>query len=113
MEITINDQTKIFAIQKEFSEIFPSLKLEFYSKPSEAGGSPSAKIMRHISKTIAECRTVHSSGSITVQPQMTIGELEQAFQDVYGLSVLIFSKSANDWIQVTETKDWTLAKQNE
>lgn len=83
MEITINDQRKIFAVQKEFNEMFPYLILEFYSKPNKRGGSPSKKPMKHISKTIADCRTIHSSGNITIQPQMTVGELEQSFRDVY------------------------------
>ena len=56
MEITINDHRKIFAIQKEFSDMFPFLRLEFYSKPHKAGGSASEKLMKHISKSIAECR---------------------------------------------------------
>jgi len=113
MEITINDNRKIFAIQKEFSDMFPFLKLEFYSKPHKSGGAPSTKPMKHISKTIAECRTIHSSGFITIQPQMTLGELEQGFRDVYGLSTQVFCKSGNEWQETTGTDDRTLEKQNE
>jgi hypothetical protein len=112
MEITINDQRKIFAVQKEFSDMFPFLKLEFFSKSNKGGGAPSTKLMKHISKTIAECRTIHSSGFMTIQPQMTIGELEQAFRDIYGLSIEVFRKSENSWLDTSETGDWTLEKQN-
>lgn len=112
MEITINDQRKIFAVQKEFSEMFPFLKLEFYSKSNKGGGAPSKKPMKHISKSIADCRTIHSSGYLTIQPKMTIGELEQNFRDIYGLSTLVFRKSGNMWIETTENADWTLEKQN-
>jgi uncharacterized pyridoxal phosphate-containing UPF0001 family protein len=112
MQITINDQRKIFAVQKEFSEMFPHLKLEFYSKSNKGGGSPSPKPMKHISKSIADCRTIHTSGVITIQPQMTVGELEQSFRDIYGLATQVFRKSGNNWIETTETVDWTLEKQN-
>ena len=112
MQITINDQRKIFAVQKEFSEMFPQLKLEFYSKSNKEGGTPSAKLMKHISKTIADCRTIHSSGAITIQPQMTVGELEQSFRDIYGLAAQVFRRSGDNWIETTETDDWTLEKQN-
>jgi hypothetical protein len=43
MKLTINDSRKIFAIQHEFSEIFPCLKVEFFAKPPKAGGVPSQK----------------------------------------------------------------------
>lgn len=112
MEITINDQRKIFAVQKEFSEMFPHLKLEFYSKSNKGGGAPSQKPMKHISKTIADCRTIHSSGFITIKPQMTVGELEQGFRDVYGLSTQVFRESGNDWIEATENSEWSLEKHN-
>jgi hypothetical protein len=112
MEITINDQRKIFAVQKEFSDMFPFLKLEFYSKPSKPGGSSSGKLMKHISKTIAECRTIHSSGFFTIQPQMTVGELTQRFMDIYGLSVLVFRKYAGQWLETSDAANFTLEKQN-
>lgn len=112
MEITINDHRKIFAVQKEFSEMFPFLKLEFYAKPAKQGGMASMKLMKHISKTIAECRTVHSPGNLTIQPQMTPGELEQNFRDVYGLSAHVFRKAGNVWVEADSNESLTLEKQN-
>ncbi len=112
MEIIINDQRKVFAIQKEFNEMFPFLKLEFYSKSNEGGGSPSTKIMEHSGKTITECRTIHSSGHITIQPQMTVTELEQNFRDVYGLSIQVSRKLGDNWLQTVKAEGWTLEKQN-
>ncbi len=113
MEITINDQRKIFAIQKEFSDFFPFLKLEFYSKSNTEGGIPSKKPMKHISKTIAECRTIHNSGHIKIQSKMTVAELEQSFRDVYGLSLEVLRKSSDGWVKISENSDYTLDQQNE
>jgi hypothetical protein len=113
MEITITDQRKIFAVQKEFSDMFPFLKLEFFSKPHTGIGAPSKKLMKHISKTIADCRTIHSEGHVTIQPNMTLGELEQGFRDVFGLSLEVFRKSGEDWLEASENSDWTLERQNE
>ncbi|HTB30584.1 MAG TPA: hypothetical protein VK808_01070 [Bacteroidia bacterium] len=112
MEITINDERKIFAVQKEFSDMFPFLKLEFFSKSNKGGGAPSSKLMKHISKTIAECRTIHSAGHIKIRPQMTVGEVEQNFRDVFGLSVQVFRKYADNWMQITNTENLSLEKQN-
>lgn len=112
MKITINDHRKIFAIQEEFSEMFPYLKIEFFAKPHKAGGSSAKKLMKHPSKTLGECRTIHNKGTITITPQMTVADLEQNINDVYGLSVQVFRKSGNAWLETTVTDGWTLEQQN-
>ena len=113
MKITINDRRKIFAIQKEFGKLFPYLKIEFLAKPHKAGAPSSKKIMKHPSKTLAECRTIHNDGMITITPYMRVIDLEQNFRDVYGLSIQVFRKSGNAWLETTVTDGWTLEKQNQ
>ena len=112
MKITINDHRKIHAIQEEFTNAFPYLKIEFFAKPHTSGGQSAKSLMKQSSKTLGECRTVHNKGEITISPEMTVDELEQRFMDVYGLSTQIFRKSGNVWLETTVTDGWTLAKQN-
>lgn len=112
MKITINDQRKIFAIQEEFSNAFPYLKIEFFSKPHTSGGESAKKLIQSNSKTIGECRTSHNSGNITITSGMTVNDLEQRFRDVYGLSVQVFRKSGKSWLETTVTDSWTLDQQN-
>src|SRR5688500_9591017 len=112
MEIIINDHRKIFAIQKDFSEMFPYLKLEFFGKPHKVGAPSSKEIMKHPSKTVGQCRMIHNKGTLTITPSMTVADMEQAFSDVYGLSVQIFRKSGRVWLETTATDGWTLDKQN-
>jgi hypothetical protein len=113
MKISINDHRKIHAIQDEFNQVFPYLKIEFFSKPHISGGQSSKKMMKSSSKTLGECRTIHNKGSITISPEMTVDELEQRFMDVYGLSIQVFRKSGKVWLETTVTDGWTLEKQNE
>ena len=112
MKITINDHRKIFAIQKEFNEMFPYLKLEFFSKPHKVGAPSSKKILHHPSKTMGQCRVIHNKGTLTIMPAMTVAELEQNFNDVYGLSVQVFRKSGKAWLETTVTDGWSLEEQN-
>lgn len=112
MKITINDHRKIFAIQKEFSEMFPYLKIEFFSKPHKVGAPSPKKLMKSPSKTIGECRKSHKEGSVIITPGMTVADLERAFNDIYGLSVQVFRKSGKVWLETTVTDNWTLEKQN-
>ena len=112
MKIQINDHRKIFAIQEEFQKIFSFLKIEFFAKPHKVGAPSSKKLMKHSSKTLGECRSVHNKGTLTIVPQMTVAELEQNFADVYGLSVQVFRKSGNAWLETSVTDKWTLEQQN-
>jgi hypothetical protein len=43
---------------------------------------------------------------------MKVSELEELFQEVFGLSVQIFRKSGENWLQTTTTDFWTLNQQN-
>jgi hypothetical protein len=112
MKIVINDQRKIFAIQEEFNHLFPYLKLEFFSKPHKSGGANAKKFMKHNSSTLGECRILHDTGEITIEPGMTVSELEQHFGDVFGLGVQVFCKSGRTWLETTVTDGWTLEEQN-
>lgn len=112
MKVTINDKRKIFAIQEEFNHLFPYLKLEFFSKPHKPGGATAKKFVKHNSKTLGECRTIHNNGKITITPQMTVSDLEQRFSDVYGLGVQVFRQSGKVWLETTVTDNWTLEEQN-
>ena len=113
MKITINDKRKIFAIQEEFNNAFPFLRIEFFSKPHKPGGGSSKKLIKHSSVTLGECRTIHNTGSISITEEMTVTELEQRFSDVYGLGVQVFRKSGNVWLETTVTDGWTLKEQND
>ena len=112
MQIIINDHRKIFAIQKEFSEMFPYLKIEFFAKPHKVNGSSPKKLMKHPAKTLGECRIIHNKGTFTITPQMTVADLEQNMNDVFGLSVQVFRKSGNAWLETTVTDNWALEQQN-
>jgi hypothetical protein len=112
MKININDHRKINAIQAEFSELFPYLKIEFYAKPSKSVVSASGKLVKYGSRTIGECRTIHSKGSLSISAEMSSNDLEDSFRDVFGLKVKLFRKSGDEWLPVTLTQGWSLSEQN-
>jgi hypothetical protein len=95
MKIVINNNRKIFAIQKEFSEMFPGLRIGFFAKPSKPGAAPSKKLVKHSGKTLQECRAISKEGIIEILPSMNISDLKENFRDVYGLSVEILQKGAD------------------
>lgn len=93
MKIAISNNRKIYAIQEEFSHVFPELKIAFHAKPSHAGAAPSEKMVTHKSKTLQECRSVHNEGHIEILPTMSISDIQNNFRDIFGLSVEISQKA--------------------
>jgi len=112
MKITISDNRRIHAIQKDFSKMFPFLKIEFFSRRHQEGGGSPKKLMKQPGKTLGECRTLHNSGTINITPVMTVAELEKNFSSLYGLSTQVFRKSGKVWLETTVTDSWTLEEQN-
>ena len=110
--MVISDDKTFRDIQKDFNSKFPYLKLEFYSsRHGEGEGSP---IQERIDpeKLMKNARQNHTEGNIRVRKDMKVNELEQVFQEKFGLNVQVFRKSGNLWMQTTSTDHWTLAEQN-
>ncbi len=113
MLLEINDTKTIGEIVHEFSARYPLLKIEFFkNKHNEGAGSKPSELIHH-SKKIGEVGKKATSGSLLIKEEMLVTELEILFWDVFGLSVQVFRKSGNVWIETTTTDRWTLKKQNE
>ncbi|HTA81877.1 MAG TPA: hypothetical protein VK783_03020, partial [Bacteroidia bacterium] len=50
--------------------------------------------------------------TLTILPKMRVVDLEQGIRDTFGLSIQVFRKSGNAWLETTTTVDWTLDEQN-
>lgn len=112
MKIQLNDHRKIFAIQEEFSKLFPHLKIEFLGKPNKTGSPASTKIYKS-NKAIGDCRIKHTSGELTITGNMTAADLKQILGDKFGLSIALFRKSGSDWVETTNNNKLSLKEQNE
>lgn len=112
MKIVINDSRKLEDIQEEFHKSFPYLKLVFFSDPHKPGCETSKALMVHTHKTVGECRTKHNQGIIEIVPFMSVTNLEQTFNNVFGLGVQVFRQSGKVWLETTVTDSWTLEEQN-
>jgi len=112
MKIEITDHRKVFTIQREFNELLPNLKLEFFAKPHTSDGKHSDRIVKHPSSSVGTCRTIHTKGTIEIIPSLTVRELEGIFRDVYGLAVRVLRKSGSNWIETKGSDGLSLEEQN-
>lgn len=111
MKVIVDESWKIFALQEEFSVLFPYLRIEFFSSK---GGRKAGKkdLIMPSRKTLAECRTIHNNTAMAITPDMTVYDLEKNFCDVYGLEIQVLRKSGRIWLKTTLTDGWTLDEQN-
>ena len=112
MKINISDSMTIKEIQDIFSNKYPYLQIEFFSKSHRTFAGSRKENMISSDTNIRDCRTQHHIGTLDIFPKTTVAELEIFFQDVFGLFVQVFRKSGDVWIETTVTDDWTLEKQN-
>jgi hypothetical protein len=112
MEIIIDDKKTLAEICKEFNDLFPYLKLEFFATPhSESEGSPKKEMLDH-HLTIKQVRKKYSDTHLSISKFEKIADLERDFQDNYGLSVQVFRRAGGNWIETIFTDFWTLDEQN-
>lgn len=111
MEILINDTKTLGEIKAEFQQHFPHLKIEFYAGSHEAGEGNSNTTLLEDHWQIAQARTVHTEGHLSINGHQKTKTLEAHFKAHYGLNVQVFRKSGNAWLQSTKTDDWTLSEQ--
>lgn len=113
MILTINDNQKLSDVKDEFNALFPYLKLEFFKHKHDVNKSNAKSDMLSSDLTFKKARRKHAEGAIVVKENMSVADLEQLFQDIFGISAQVFRKSGRSWIETSVTDDWSLQRQNE
>ncbi|NNE25766.1 MAG: hypothetical protein HKN09_02885 [Saprospiraceae bacterium] len=110
--MVINDNMLIVDFQNAFNEKFPGLRIEFYKKKHDINAGSLKADQYENNVLLSQIATKGHLGDIEVQPSMTVAELEQQFEDNFGLHVQVFRRSNTLWLQTSSTDDWTLETQN-
>jgi hypothetical protein len=112
MIIKITENTLVNEIQEAFHKRFPYLKIELFENPHEVGEGSALKNQLPNNITLGEASGKTKKGVISLNGLMKVAELEQNFQDTFGVAAQVFRKSGDVWLQTTATDNWTLAEQN-
>lgn len=113
MQLHITADATIAEIQKEFHHVYSYLKIEFYSEPHRAGELSREKYRVAHDKKISEVGKKNANGIYEWATDTTVNAFEKGLFDMCGLSVQVFRKSVNIWIETSITDKWTLEKQNQ
>lgn len=108
MELNFNQKTSIGDLKKQFNQNFDSVRVEFY-RHGHKDRSASAKedqlkddvVLKDLINT---GKTIHVEFDRTIK----ISELEQIFEQDFGLHIQIFRKYGDAWLQTTLSDHWTL-----
>jgi hypothetical protein len=102
---------KVSSIKKEFNELFPFLKLEFFRQNHAVrGGSPRQQLV----KEDFILKPLHKENkTMIINEHMPVSAVEQLFNEQFGVSVQVFRRSGNLWLETTMTDNWTLKRQND
>jgi hypothetical protein len=101
----------ISEIQEKFNSMFPFLKLEFFSGRSYSRNDFSARKIIPGTRKIGDIQSAVADGHIRIMADMKVSDLENQFNDQFGLPVQVFRRSGNLWLETTMTDNWTLQQQ--
>jgi hypothetical protein len=114
MQLNIDGEKPIAELQKDFSIAYPYLRIEFFRNGVVRQHRYPAhqKIANHVKLRDAWVFK-KAKGDLELYDSMSVLELENAFMDQFGLSVQVFRKSGNIWLETTMTDNWTLKQQSD
>lgn len=108
----ISNDRKLKELQKDFQEVFPFLKMEFYRKAHEIGEESPEEDRYDLELKIGAIRQLQNVGFVALDEDLSTGDFEKILKDQFGLNVQIFRKSYHEWLQTWATDNWSLKEQN-
>lgn len=114
MQVLISADRMIRDIQEDFSRAYPYLKIEFFRNGSvRKERYPSNLLLPAHTRVRDAGARQKADGTLSLDDDMSVTDLENAFIDQFGLSVQVFRRSGNIWLETTMTDRWTLRQQND
>jgi len=111
MEIHINSNTRIAELQSAFRTEFPHLKLGFFEDRNHDKKLTADELLKDERTTLSSIKGALSNGSLLIEGNMTVEELEFGFLRQFNLHVQVFRKSGGNWLATSSTDEWTLNEQ--
>lgn len=114
MIFQISPEKTMGALQTEFMEAFPGLKIAFFSKPHrEFKGSAAKFLVQDHDMPLSQLSQKMKAGQIVLLHETVVSALEKLFEEEFGLHVQVFRKSGNAWLETSVTDNLTLREQQE
>jgi hypothetical protein len=113
MILHIQNNLMVEDVQDHFSECFPWLKIEFYTKPYRSKKSTNKKYLVGPKTSISDITLDHKVGTLAIKSSDTPGHVEGFLKSFFGLNAKIFRRENNRWVQTITSDKYTLQHQKE
>lgn len=113
MKLYVNQSSTLGEIQKDFRDMYPYLKLEFYKRIQTGNRGTPSKDRLQANYLPGKINTGRVYAAIDISPQRSASELETDILNTLGVSAQVLRRSGTIWIQTTDTDKWSLRLQNE
>lgn len=107
--LKIDDRQPISYFQKEFSTLFPFLKIAFYKASVKQENGKDHKTSVQLPSSY---RLGNDTVSIMIDNSTTVGQLKSMILEETGVVCVVYRKSGSMWIETSLTEDWSLERQN-
>ncbi|HMX81827.1 MAG TPA: hypothetical protein PKL94_00690 [Saprospiraceae bacterium] len=113
MKLKITQSTTIGEVKKHFTDAYPFLKLEFFSKPHDAYKTSPAKFIVHDeTKSLLEVGMSEVvEAELNIEGSTSVKSFEAEGMK-YGLNLQVLRRSASTWLATTVTDNLSLHEQN-
>ena len=98
-------------VQHDFNQEYPFLRIDFFKEVDGRLGSLVKQKLNRTAKLSSAGK--FREGDVELYDAMTVGQLEKAFREYFGLDMQVSRKSGPVWLETTVTDKWTLKQQNE
>jgi hypothetical protein len=112
MEIFLSSESSIKEINKEFTKFFPCLKLEFYPRKHKPGETSLLEHRFSERTSLKEINKNFVPGMIKFNLFDSVADLEQRFQKHFDLSIQVFRRTGEIWVETVQTDNLSLQVQN-
>ena len=113
--IIVNGKSSLSEVQNGFNELFPYLKVSFYSKVVGQSNDEKLKVVENLKKdfnSFLKSSSVSDSLEFEITPNLSVSDLDKKFFNNFGLNVQIHRNSGRLWLNINATNSWTLEEQN-
>lgn len=113
MKIQITPRMTIADLQQTFNGLFPKLSLSFFTKPHGIYQfSPVKYLITEQNISLERLENNPHTAEVNIYAEMTTLELQELFEQEFGLHVQVLCKNGDDWTETTCTDDLSLREQN-
>ena len=112
MDITITPEKTLKEISEEFQSQFPYLKLHFYTEKHGVKEHSSLWDTLNMELNLKQVGSEAHGEKLHVSGDKVVKDLEQEFQDLFGIGMQVMRRKGRQWIQTITSDERTLDETN-